>query len=484
MNYIPKFFKQSSYYFISNSLVVFAGFISFPVLTRILSLEEYGMFSLITITIAFGISFSKFGLQHAALRFHTEFKEKVINLEMSYYYTTLFISSFVLSGGVLVLVLFLTNILFKNSIDKSLLEILPLVGFLIILGSVSSILTIFLRADNRGGLYSIFTTLRKYGQFIIALVVFFVFIDDIYGIFLGYAIADLIILILLISFFLKKLKLKHISLPFLKDAISYGFPLIWMEVANMILSLGDRYMIKYFLGSEPVGVYSAGYNICNLSQSFLQFPLRLAVIPIYLEIWNRDGENETKTFLKSTLNYYFMLAIPMVIGLSWFGKEIITLIATSKFEDAAAIIPFIIAPLVLHGAFVVYGAGLFIQKKTKTLMTLTAIAAIINLSLNYYLIPHFGISGAAYATLISYVVLVVLIIKKSFKYLRVNIQINGIMKFIFLSILTVFLVSQITTDTIVGMLFKSLFGVILYLLGIFCLEKDIREKVVATLDKY
>ncbi|HEC32650.1 MAG TPA: hypothetical protein ENI63_00125 [Candidatus Kaiserbacteria bacterium] len=483
MNYFKKLFEQSSYYFISNVIVMIAGFISFPIWTRIFTKAEYGVFSLVGITISLGVGFSKFGLQHAALRYHSDFKEKKTNLDMSYYYTTLFMGSLLISGMIISIALLSIETLFRNYIDRPLLELIPLVAVLIFTGTITSVLTMFIRADNRAKLYSIFIVIKKYGGLLLALFIVFHFMRNLRGLFMGFALSDILMLTFLIVLFLNKMKITRISFPFLKEAIRYSFPLIWMELSNMILNFGDRYLIQFYMGSDSVGIYSAGYNLTNMAQSFLTTPLRLAIIPMYLQIWNREGERRTINFLSNTLDYYFMLAIPIVVGMIWYGKEIIIVLATSKFQESAIVIPYIVIPLVLHGAYVIYGAGFFIQKKTKILMYLALTAGIVNIALNIILIPKFGILGAAYATLIAYILLSSLIALISYKFLKINIQLKKLLIYLFLSFFTMMAISIYPAKNILELLIKIAVGIIVYSIGAFIIDIKIRQKVLSILLK-
>lgn len=482
MKHLRALFTQSSLYFTSQLFVMIAGLVSFPIWTRVLSKAEYGIFSLIGVTIAMGVGFSKFGIQHAALRFHSDFKEKSIGRDISYYYTTLFFGTLFISGLLILPALLFAKTSLAQHIDRAVIEMLPLVAALIFIGSLSSILMMFIRADNRAGLHSFFAVGKRYGQLLFALVVVFYFMRNIRGLFLGYAISESIILLALIVLFAKKMNLSSISFDFFKESIRYGFPLIWMELSNMLLNFGDRYLIKYFIGSEAVGVYSAGYNAANMVQAILVAPLRLAVIPMYLKIWNKEGKEETKDFLNHTLDYYFMLGIPIIIGMSWYGKEIITLLASSKYEEAALIIPYIILALVIFGANPIFTAGLRIYKKTTVMMTSSMVAAFINIVLNIFLIPRFGIMGAAYATLIAYVVLIALVLIFSNKYLKINLHLRPILIFTALSVLTMLILSGLPGVGVIDFLVKFVLGTIIYSTGIIFFDKKIRRKLLGLIN--
>jgi O-antigen/teichoic acid export membrane protein len=304
---------------------------------------------------------------------------------------------------------------------------------------------------------------------------------SVFGLFLGYIFSNAIILVILFSLFIKKFNFNRISLPFLKEAIKYSFPLIWTELSLLLLNFGDRYVLQFFMGSEAVGIYSAGYNVSNMAHSFLATPLRLAIIPMYLSLWNTRGEDETKDFLSRILNYYFMLGIPILIGLTWFGEEIIVLLATSKFQESAIIIPFIIVSLILYGTQPILAAGIYIYKRTVILMYLSLSAGLINLLLNFFLIPKFGVLGASYATLITNILLVLAIIISSYRLLSIRIQINPIFGYIFLSIIIVYIVSQITSETIPGLLLKIFITALVYMLCIIVCDKELREKALSVI---
>jgi O-antigen/teichoic acid export membrane protein len=180
-----------------------------------------------------------------------------------------------------------------------------------------------------------------------------------------------------------------------------------LEISKDVLMLGDRYLLQYYLGSTAVAVYSAGYNAATLATSLLIGPLRLAVVPMYLETWHREGGEATSRLLGQALKHYAALAIPLALGFSWYRTEIISLLASAKYAEAATIVPYIVFPLLFHGGYAVYAAGLYIQKRTVFLMSSMLVAAGVNVALNVLLIPRFQLFGAALATLVAYVLLAV-----------------------------------------------------------------------------
>jgi len=249
----------------------------------------------------------------------------------------------------------------------------------------------------------------------------------------------------------------------------------------MLLIFGDRYLIQFYLGFGAVGVYSAAYSLSRMAQSLLTSPLRLAAIPMYLKIWNSDGGKETTRFLTNLLDIYFMLGIPIVIGLSWLSKDVVTLLASSKFRESSLIVPYIILSEVLFGTNIIFAAGLRIHKKTVVLMALSMTAAVVNVGLNILLIPMVGIMGAAYATLTTYMLLVTLIALKSHKYLKIKIASGKILKYITLSVVTMLLVSLITLTGMQGLLLKTAVGALFYMSVILISDKRLKRHALSFL---
>jgi O-antigen/teichoic acid export membrane protein len=94
----------------------------------------------------------------------------------------------------------------------------------------------------------------------------------------------------------------------------------------------------------------------------------------------------------------------VIAGLASVGPELLPSLASAKYASAAAILPWVIAGMVLEGANAMVAAGLFIHRKTKHIGAVVFSSAILNLVLNLVLVPRIGIMGAAIATLVSYAV--------------------------------------------------------------------------------
>ena len=107
----------------------------------------------------------------------------------------------------------------------------------------------------------------------------------------------------------------------------------------------------------------------------------------------------------------------------------------------------------------------------------TVSAGSINIILNYVLIPIMGITGAALATLISYVFLIVLANIFSSKFLTIRLNYQGIIKYIAASIVAVLLLRFINIEIFLGIIIKLLIGLLIYLAAMWSFDARIRQKV-------
>ena len=154
-----RFFKQSFHYFIGQTLVMLSGFISFPILTRILSIEEYGFLSLFSSVLLIGTAIGKVGLSNSAVRYYAEIRSSSSRRE---YFSTHFFAELIasISTGI---VFFLFSILYfsNDQIAGSLLLIIS-ISLSLVFKSMLSLLLSFLRAEQNTIRLNFIVVLQKY----------------------------------------------------------------------------------------------------------------------------------------------------------------------------------------------------------------------------------------------------------------------------------------------------------------------------------
>lgn len=188
-----------------------------------------------------------------------------------------------------------------------------------------------------------------------------------------------------------------------REPLSYGYPLILSAYSNYLLRMGDRVILKMFLPLAMVGVYHIGYKISSVVNFLLVTPVKLALHPIVLQ--QEASPEEQKYFLHriTTIYYGFILLAGLFFAL--FSRELIMLLARQEEYHAAwIIVPLIVFAYVQHGLGNFVGLGMTMAKKSALQAAILVVTAIVNIALNFLLIPLFGIIGAAVATVAAYIV--------------------------------------------------------------------------------
>jgi O-antigen/teichoic acid export membrane protein len=137
-------------------------------------------------------------------------------------------------------------------------------------------------------------------------------------------------------------------------------------------------------------------------QSVLISSVGQAVMPIYIKMWDEQGQEATSNFITRSLRTYALMAAPIVAGVAAVGPEILPALASEKYASAAPVLSWVIAGMAVDGTNAMMGAGLFIHRKTRVIMSIVVCGATLNIVLNLILVPRIGIVGAAIATLVSY----------------------------------------------------------------------------------
>ena len=169
---------------------------------------------------------------------------------------------------------------------------------------------------------------------------------------------------------------------------AFGMPLIIQELAGVILDSGDRVLVRTYLDGESLGLYSVAYGLASYVNTLLYIPLGLAVLPIYMRLWNSEGRQKTIEFVSFGFDVFlavagFLFALVMVAS-----RDAVTLLASSKYRGADALIPTLVAGLLIYTMQIFLNAGLLIEKRTGTMAIVLCSSAILNVVLNILLLPR------------------------------------------------------------------------------------------------
>jgi O-antigen/teichoic acid export membrane protein len=120
------------------------------------------------------------------------------------------------------------------------------------------------------------------------------------------------------------------------------------------------------------------------------------------EMFNIDKKENREEVFTNVLIMISAVSIVMIFGISIFAKDIVAVMASSEYIDAWKLVPIISMAYFFYGLAEYTQLGVLITRKTHFVAYSTTIAAIINLGLNFILIPKWGILGASISTVLSF----------------------------------------------------------------------------------
>ena len=219
--------------------------------------------------------------------------------------------------------------------------------------------------------------------------------------FANYSIVYGVALIIWFSIFIKGRC--FYSPKYWKFSLQLSLPLIGYSIASQILNVSDRLMISKMVGNSAVGVYSTLYTVSSLS--LMVWTAINASFEPYLYQNMENPKSKIKKLSMSMLGMYSLVAILLV----YLAPEIVRILATKEYYKGIYIMPPIAGGVYFIAVSNLYSDILVYLKKTKMVMISSAIAAALNVVLNYIMINAYGYMAAAYTTLISYIVMALLL---------------------------------------------------------------------------
>jgi O-antigen/teichoic acid export membrane protein len=167
----------------------------------------------------------------------------------------------------------------------------------------------------------------------------------------------------------------------------------------------DTVILSKLAGDKAVGWYSIPRKIANAFQ-FFPMALVASLYPKFSEHYKNSKEELTGLFEKS-IKYMLLLAVPISVGIYIIAPEIINTFYTKEYLKS--VLPLRILVLSIIFSFVAMPIGSFLNAcdRQKTQTTIVGIVLVVNIVLNFLLIPKLGVEGAAWAALVGNFVLAV-----------------------------------------------------------------------------
>ncbi len=197
-----------------------------------------------------------------------------------------------------------------------------------------------------------------------------------------------------------------IDFEYWKKFLKMSFPMGVSAFITFLYFKMDTILLSILKGSEDVGIYNMAYKIL---ENITFFPAM--IVGLVLPLFSAYIFTERKKFCKianKTAKVFFLIVVPLVVGVLFLAEDVIRIIGGDKFLVSANVLRILVFAL----AFIFYGnffnSILLSANLQKTLMRILAVCAVFNISLNSALIPKFSYLGAAWVSVGTEMLVVVL----------------------------------------------------------------------------
>ena len=426
-----------------------ASFILLPIYTTYLNPSEYGIVGAMTALSAFLGIFFTLSFERSIFRLLYDYKDDQVQ---KIFLGAIFIWIFIFATSVVLILFFCRDYVtkFYDSIDffpYFLISILTV--YLNLFGNIPRI---FLQVEQRAKTFVVLGLV----QFLItnfSILYFVVYLQMKAD---GYLLGGLISAALMLPYFLWYTS-KIVSLKFDKNifrAVSkFSLPIFPAIISSQLIDLSDRIFIEKYFTTSDLGIYSISYAIAGIVLVFTA-AFKKAYDPYFYKIANTLKVDEAKQVLKKTNTIYYIVTLLICSSIAIVSKEIIELFINKNYAEAYKIIPIICIAYAISKVSGLINLSFYQNKNTKLMMYISIASGALNIMLNFLLIPSYGYFGAAYATVVTYVFM--LLVKYYFSRNEFFIEINFQKLIIISSILIAlyFITDRLSFSIVISLVIK------------------------------
>lgn len=431
-------FSNTVIFGLSNALSKIILSLLLPLYTRTLSTEQYGIAEIIVSISQLVIPLCSLAIQEAVFRFamEKEKKEEVLKNGM-----------FVAICSVLPL--FSVGLCLQKS--NYLKNYIIYFVFICFSSMMRTILSLYTKATKNTTFFAIDNILYNSFLGIINVILLALWKLELKGYFTAIIVSNFLSIIYLSAknTIGKVLIQSNINWKLLKEMIVYSLPLIFNSISWGITHIADKLMISSMCSAEEVGIYSAATKIPSILS---------AITGVFTQAWTLSAIQEFKSEKTSNFynNVFIVTHITVVFGtllILLINNNLLLFVMGNEYSEAIIYSPIILLGVIFLMYSNFYSPIYSAMKKSKQIMLSSFEGAIINIILNYILIPKVGVLGACVATAVSYMYIAIYRMLKLKRYFK--LQIDRICWYIsiMLIIIDVFVVINRKHEIIVTCLF-------------------------------
>lgn len=449
---------QIFYYGLGDVATKFLSVLILPIFSHYLTPADYGIASILTVGMVLLSGLADLGLSVGTYRFYYEEKGKNKHK---------LISTTQIATTVITALIALVVIIFSKSFSQLFFETKDFT-YVLTLAFLSVPLTTFtvaqinrLKLENKAKVCANIQILRATTDVVFKIIFIISLNRGLNGLFEGQLINAAIYALVFIVYTYLSTGYKF-SYVFFRKMLRFSLPFAFSPIFFWVLNWADRFILGRLSNMTEVGLYTLGYTI-GMAVMLPVGAFTTAWPAFYMSVIN---DKNAKRFFSLVLTYFTLIVGFFIVAIIVLSRDYFYFLTPTQFHDAYTITPIIAFSYTLLGFYSIMITSTYLKRKTVYIFATEILACIINVGLMFLLVPMYGRWGAAWATLISYASLPLIIYSFTYKLFPIQYEYKRLAQ-ILIVILIIFGINQYFYHPSYGNLFLRLLLLVFYPLILF-----------------
>ena len=373
------------------NVLLLGVYVKYDILTAV----DYGALALILSAETFAKVVSRWGLDGAFMRFYFDREDGRPRRLMT---STLVLFMAGTNGVLLAAALCGSRWLAAQlSLGSGYVTALRLMFVNIALISFTFVPLLAMRMRKEAATYSAFTFGRSLGQITLRVVLVIGLRLGVTGMYLTDVILTVTLLALMLPWF-RPLLGWMFSMDELRQSLRFALPRLPAGLASQALDSAPKIILGRHFAESEVGIYQNGTTLGS-GVAFFKTAFETAWAPFYYET---ARTSEAKNVFSKMATYGVAVLVLLVAGTVAVAHDVILVVLKPEYLGALHVVPLIAIAIGLQGIYQLTSIGLNLSKRTEFYSASTLTAAAVGVGSGLWLIPRFGVVGAAVSVVLAY----------------------------------------------------------------------------------
>ena len=402
MSRVRLFVENFLVYGFINILNKLIPFILLPLITRLLpNTSDFGNFDMFNLIMNFGSQIAILGMYDAMFREYFEKEEQQYRYNVTATAQRIVLINSLIICFILIVFSGVFSKLFFGNIDNQKIVFFSSIGLL--LSANNNVVSTPTRIQNKKKIF-IFSGLLNSGLYYFLSIILIILGLNFEALIFS-RIVSLLALLLFFWLLNKKFFLKGTySTKVSKELFKIGLPLVPALLIHWIFKSMDRIMITHFLGTAELGIYAIGARVAQISQ-FIEVGFSMGWKYF---VFKTMKDKDYNIMLGNIWELMFVFCT-LFFCIGYLVKDFLfRTMFVADYVKGVEVFPFLLLGPLMLLLYRIFAIQFQVIKKTYYSPIILTCGAAINVTFNYYLIPDMGIKGAALATVLGYLITVLI----------------------------------------------------------------------------